>query len=87
MKNFGNASHDDMEKLMDMSKNKNMNKATRTLMNGCHTCVKHRGALLETEKVEPKKKKKNLTKFYKIFFMELRKQVGQDYKTNSLCSR
>ena len=52
---------------MDMSKNKNMNKATRTLMNGCHTCVKHRGALLETEKVEPKKKKKNLTKFYKIF--------------------
>ena len=87
MKNFGNASHDDMEKLMDMSKNKNMNKATRTLMNGCHTCVKHRGALLETEKVEPKKKKKKLDQILQDFFMELRKQVGQDYKTNSLCSR
>ena len=71
MEHFGNASHDDMVNLMVMSKNKNMNKATSTLMNGCHTWVKHRGELLETEKVEQKikkKKKKNLTKFYKIFY-------------------
>ena len=84
MEHFGNASHDDMEKLMVMSKNKNMNKAKTTLMNGCHTWVKHRGELLETEKVEQKKKK--LDQILQDIFIELRKQVGQDYKTNSLCS-
>ena len=50
----------------------------------CHTWVKHRGVLevLEIEKVKPKKTWRNLTRF----FMDLRKQVGQNYKTNSVCS-
>ena len=49
MERFGNASHDGIQKLMDKSENKNTTKATAT-------CVsKHRGEVLEIEKVEPRK--------------------------------
>ena len=33
MERFGNVSHDDIQKLMDKSKNKNTTKATATWMN------------------------------------------------------
>ena len=37
MESFGNASHDDVQKLMDKSKNKNTTKTTE-FMNVYHTC-------------------------------------------------
>ena len=37
MKRFGNTSHDDIQKLMDNSKNKNTTKAIARLMNGYYT--------------------------------------------------
>ena len=67
---------------MDKSKNKNTTKATATRMNVYHTWVKHRGEVLEIEKVEPKK----LDQILRHFFMELKKQDGQDYELNSLCA-
>ena len=51
MERFGNASHDDIQKLMDKSTNKNTTKATGTLMNMYLTWVKHRAEMLEKEKV------------------------------------
>ena len=70
MESFGNASHDDVQKLMDKSKNKNTTKTTE-FMNVYHTCSKHRGELLEEEKVEPKKLEQFLH-----FHAELEKQDG-----------
>ena len=55
MERFGNASHDDIQKLIDNSKNESTTKAAATWMNVYHTWVKHRGEVLEIEKVEPKK--------------------------------
>ena len=57
MEHFRNVFRDNIKKLMDMSKNKNMTKVTTTWMNVCHTWVKHRGVLEvpEIEKVKPKK--------------------------------
>ena len=55
MKRFRNASHDGIQKIMDKSKNKNTTKTTVTWMNLYHTWAKHRGKVLEIEKVEPKK--------------------------------
>ena len=81
MECFGNASHDDTQKLMDKSKNKNTTKATATWMNLYHTLAKHRREVLEIEKVEPKKLDEILH-----YFTELKKQNGQDYEPNSLCS-
>ena len=46
MERFGNASHDDIQKLMDKSKNKNTTNAMATWMNVCHTWVKHRRSAL-----------------------------------------
>ena len=60
MKCFGNASQDDIQKLMAKSKNKNTTKLTATWRNVYHTWVKHRGEVLEIKKLGPK----NLTKFY-----------------------
>ena len=68
MESFGNGSHDDTQKLMDKSKNKNATKATATWMN-VYTWAKHRGQVLEVEKVEPKK----LDKFLQHFFTKLKK--------------
>ena len=50
MERFGNASHDDIQNLMDMSKNKNTTKAARTWMN-----MYLRAGVFEKEIVEPKK--------------------------------
>ena len=41
MESFGNGSHDDIQKLMDKSKNKSTTKATATWMN-VYTWAKHR---------------------------------------------
>ena len=81
MESFGNASHDDIQKLVDKSKNENTTKASATWMNVYHTCAKHRGEMLEMEIVEPKKLDEILH-----CFTELKKQYGQDYEPNSLCS-
>ena len=70
MESFGNASHYDIQKLMDKSKNKNTTKATE-FMNVHYTCSKHRGELLEEEKVEPKILEQILH-----FHVELEKQDG-----------
>ena len=51
MERFGNASHDDIQKLMNKSTNKNTTKATGTWMNMYLTWVKHRAEMLEKEKV------------------------------------
>ena len=42
MESFGNVSQDDIQKIMDKSKNKNATKAIATWMNVYHTWVKHR---------------------------------------------
>ena len=55
---------------MDKSKNKNTTKATE-FMNVHYTCSKHRGELLEEEKVEPKILEQILH-----FHAELEKQDG-----------
>ena len=47
-------------------------------MNVYHTWVKHRGEVLETKKVGPKKLNKIVQ-----FFTKLKKQDGQDYELNS----
>ena len=82
MDRFGNAFYDDIQMLMDKLKTKNMTKAPATWMNVYHTWAKHKGGMLEIEKVEPKKLDKNL----KHFFRELKKQDEQDYGPHSLCS-
>ena len=41
MERFENTSHDDIQKLMDKSKNKNTTKATATWMNVYQTWAKH----------------------------------------------
>ena len=41
MERFGNASHDDIQKLMDKSKNKKTTKAKATWMDMYHTCISH----------------------------------------------
>ena len=50
MERFGNASHDDIQKLIDKSKNKNMTKTTVTWMNVYHTWAKHREKCLKYKK-------------------------------------
>ena len=50
MKCFGNASQDDIQKLMAKSKNKITTKVTATWRNVYHTWVKHRGEVLEIKK-------------------------------------
>ena len=55
MEHFANTSHDDILKLIDKSKNKQMAKATAACMNVYHTWAKPRGEVLELEKVESKK--------------------------------
>ena len=81
MERFGNASHDDIKRFMDKSKNKNTTKVTVTWMNVYHTWAKHRGEVLEIVKLEPKKLDKILH-----FFTELNKQDGQGYEPNPLSS-
>ena len=82
MERFGNVSHDDIQKLMDKLKNKNTTKATAMWMNLHHTWAKHRGEVLDIEKVEPKK----FDEILQHFFTELKKQDWQDYEPNSLSS-
>ena len=50
MERFGNASHDDIQKLIDKSKNKNMTKTTVTWMNVYHTWAKHSEKRLKYKK-------------------------------------
>ena len=64
MEPFGNASRDDIKKLMDKSKNKNTTKVTATWMNVYQTWAKHRAEVLEIVKLEPKKPDKILHFFY-----------------------
>ena len=82
MERFGNASHNDIQKLMNKSKNKNTTKATAKWMNVYHTWAKHKGEVLEIGKLEPKK----LDEILHHSFTELKKQDGQDYKPNSFSS-
>ena len=82
MERFGNASHNDIQKLMNKSKNKNTTKATAKWMNVYHTWAKQKGEVLEIGKLEPK----NLDEILHHSFAELKKQDGQDYKPNSFSS-
>ena len=64
MECFRNASHDNIQKLMNKSKNKNTTEATGTWRNVYLTWVKHRAEVLERKKVEPKKLDEILHFFY-----------------------
>ena len=53
-----------IEKLMDMSKNKNMTKETTTWINVCHTWVKYKEKITWSRKVEPKKIWRTFTRLF-----------------------
>ena len=63
MERFGNASHDDIQKLMDKSKNNTTN-AKATWMNVYHTWVKHRISALNIKS----RTQKNLRNFATFFY-------------------
>ena len=62
MERFGNVSQDDIQKIMDKSKNKNATKAIATWMNVYHTWVKHRRSAWN-RKSRTQKTWQNFTKF------------------------
>ena len=66
MERFGNACHDEIQKLMDKSRNNNPAKVTATWMNVYHT------EKLEIQKVEPKKLDEILH-----FFTELKNKTDK----------